>query len=287
MRVTSIALYSNFEEMASFSLNRSDPTSKYIVRGVTGLDAEEVIPKFYGMGLVATQPLNTKPRFYDFSMKPRNVVIRVALNPRFKLNESFGEVRDDLYRSISADRSGLVTMHFNAAGTTIARLMGYIVKFEAAHFTQLPEVQLTILCVDPIFRAITYSEFAPEDLSTTNPVDFYDSLSTAPHGFTMKITILGTPVTFTIQDVPTSPVWKFKIIPAGGFHAGDLLYMSTEYTNRYLYIMRGGVRTDLIDKIEIGSIWPVIFPGSNPFHFVDIASIEWEYVRFYPAYWGV
>ncbi|MET0787177.1 MAG: hypothetical protein ABWY25_10765, partial [Paenisporosarcina sp.] len=141
MRITNITLYSNLVETVSFGLHLTDPAGKYIIREIAGIDAEEIIPKFYGFGLAST-----KPRFYDFSMKPRNVVIRVVLNPRFKIDETFSEVRDELYRNISADRTGLVTMHFNSGGTTVARLMGYVIKFEVSHFTQLPEAQITILC---------------------------------------------------------------------------------------------------------------------------------------------
>jgi hypothetical protein len=288
MRITNIVLYSNSVETVSFSLNGSDPSSKYIVRGITGLDAEEIIPKFYGLGLVSTPPLNTKPRFYDFSMKPRTVVIRVSLNPRFKIDETYAQVRDELYRSISSDRSGLVTMHFMYGPTTIARLIGYITKFEVSHFTQLPETQLTILCVDPMFRAINPVVLEDEDLADTNPVIVPDSISTAPHGFTMKVTFELAATTFTIQDKETSPVWKFKIIPSGGFQIGDQLFMSTEYANRYLYIMRSTTKIDLVDKIETGSVWPIIFPsGVNEFHFVNIGSIEWDYIKYFAAYWGV
>src|SRR4249919_1959954 len=116
MRITDVAVYAGrpegAEELFTFSLSKSDPTSQYMVREMTGMDVEDLVPKFYGFSL------KSKNKFYDFVMKPRLVVTRIVLNPRFKLDESYSDVRDNLYRSISAVRTGVVVMHFNSSGTT-------------------------------------------------------------------------------------------------------------------------------------------------------------------------
>lgn len=282
MRLSNVEMYSaNFEEAINFGLRDIPPTSQYMIREILGLDAEEIIPKFYGMGL------NTKSRFYDFGLKPRDIVIRTVLNPNFVNDESYSNIRDDLYRAISANRTGQVVLHFRSGATLISRIFGSVTKFEVPYFTKLPEVQLTIHCSDPMFRAINPVLFNPADLSIANPVIVPDSLSTAPHGFTMQVTFKANTPTFTIQDVQTNPDWKFKIIPAGGFLNGDVLYFSSEFSNKYLYIIRGGTTIRLIDKIEPTSIWPIIFPGTNTFYFVDLASFNWNSLEYYASYWGV
>jgi hypothetical protein len=282
MRVTSVTLYADpGEEVITFSLSQADPRAQYIVRNMVGLDAEELIPKFYGSGLY------TKPKFFDFGLKAREIVTRIVLNPRIRIDESYSDIRDELYRAISATRTGLVTMHFNSGATTVSKISGFITKFEVPYFTQLPEVQITIRCDDPMFRAINPVIFDPPDLSVTNPIIIADSLSTAPHGFSMRITFKAAAPSFTIQDVPTNPEWKFKVIPSGGFLNGDVLHFSSDYANKYLYMIRGGITTYLIDRVEPQSIWPVIFPGANTFHFVDIASFNWSMLEYYAAYWGV
>ena len=281
MRVTNVALYANQEEAVSFSLREFEPTAQYMIRAIVGLDAEEIIPKFYGFGL------NTQPRFYDMGMKAREIVIRIVLNPRFNLDESYSDVRDDLYRIISATRSGQVVLHFNSGGTTVAQIAGFITKFEVPHFTALPEVQLTISCNDPMMRAINPVIFEAADLRTTNPLIIADSLSTAPHGFDFNVTFTAVAPSFTVQDDPTNPEWIFKVIPNGGFAVGDVLYFSSEYSDKSLYMVRAGATTHLVDKIQPGSIWPIIFPGANEFHFLDIASFNWNELVYYAAYWGV
>ena len=281
MRVTDVSIYSNNIEAINFSVRSADPKSQYIVRNMVGLDAEEIIPKFYGMGLY------TKPKYYDFNLKSRDIVIRLVLNPRFQLDESFSDIRDALYRAISSSRTGLVALHFNAGGTTVARIFGFITKFEAAYFTNLPEAQLTITCNDPMFRAINPIYYNISDIKTVNPVVIADNLSTAPHGFNMQVTFKAASPSFTVQDASLNPEWVFKVTPNGGFLSGDILYFSSEYSNKYLYMVRSGVTTYLLDKIVSGSIWPIVFPGGNNLYFMEIPSFNWNALSYYPAYWGV
>lgn len=285
MRVTNVALYSNYVEMINFSLRNTDPTAQYMVKAIAGLDAEELIPKFYGFGL------QTKPKFYDFGMKPRDIVMRIVLNPRFILGEAYSDVRDELYKAISSNRTGLIVLHFRSGATTVSRIMGFITKFEVPYFERLPEVQMTVRCNDPMFRAINPVIFDPPELPIANPVIIADSLSTAPHGFHFRVTFKAATPSFTIQDVPTNPEWKFTVTPNGGFAIGDILEFSSDFGNKFLYMIRAGVTTYLLDRIEPGSIWPIIFPGSNQysnfFHFVNLAQINWNTLDYYAAYWGV
>ncbi|MET0786275.1 MAG: hypothetical protein ABWY25_06175 [Paenisporosarcina sp.] len=282
MRITSVSLYSSENvEAITFNLRNPDPEDQYMIRAMAGLDSEEIIPRFYGYGLTS------KTKYYDFGMKARDVVIRAVLNPRFILNETYSDIRDRLYKTISATRNGKITLNFSSGTTIVAKIEGFITKFEVPYFSQLPEVQLTVRCDDPMFRAINAVVFLPANLPTVNPIILPDSLSTAPHGFSMQVTFKTNTPSFTIQDVPTNPEWKFKIIPNGGFLTNDVLYFSSEFTNKYCYIVRSGATTYLIDRIETGSLWPLIFPGQNTFHFVDIAAINWNRIEYYASYWGV
>jgi hypothetical protein len=285
MRLTRLSLYSSdLSEAISFSLRYADPEAQYIVRSIVGLDAEEIISKFYGFGL------KTKPRFYDLSLKPRDIVMRISLNPNFRIDESYSDVRDQLYRAISATRSGLVTIHLLSGATTVAKIQGYISKFESSYFVETPEVQLTIRCDDPMFRAINPVSLDGDDISSVSPMVIGDSLSTAPHGFTMKTTLQFSGTVFNIQDDPTNPEWKFTVTPlAPGFQNGDELYLSSEYSDKALYMVRAGVTTYLADKIAPSSVWPLLFPGANEFYFVvqQPGYVVVDEVEFYPAYWGV
>jgi hypothetical protein len=286
MRITNISLYSSnylgeYNEALTFSLRDVEPSAQYMVETIVGLDADEIIPKFYGFGL------NGKTRFYDFGLKPKEIAMRIVLNPRFRIDESYSDVRDQLYRAISATRTGIVALHFLSGVTTVARIFGFITKFEVLYFSSSPEVQLTIRCDDPMFRAINPVSYAPSELKTTNPIIIPDSLSTAPHGFSGQVTFKAFSASFTIQEQANNPDWIFKVIPSGGFSSGDVLYFSSDYANKYLYMIRAGATTYLMDKLQPDSIWPLMFPGATMFHFVDIANFDWNKLEYYAAYWGV
>ena len=281
MRITSVSLFSNESEAIQFSLRNVSSKSPYMVRTIIGLDAEELIPKFYRASRTG------KTKFYDFSLKPRDIVMRIVLTPRFHLDEDYSYVRDALYRSISATRGGQVELQFHSGASTVAKIFGFIVKLEVAYFSQTPELQLTVRCNDPMFRGINPTIMKAAKLSNTNPIVVADSESTSPHGFKMQVTFTGTYAQFTVQDKAVDPEWVFLVVPQTSFLSGDILYFSSEFSNKYLYRVRGGVTTHLLDAIERTSVWPIIFPGFNSFHFVEKAGFTWNLVQFDSTYWGV
>jgi hypothetical protein len=281
MRVTSVDVYSaNVEEPISFGLQGSEPDAHYQVRNIDGLDPGEIVPKFYGSSISGNS------RYYDFGMKSRNLVFRVALNPNDILGESYSDVRDRLQRAISSTRTGGVRLEFKSGATIVAGISGYFSKFEVGYFNKLPEVQLTITCDDPMFRGVNPVMFEPEDL-TDNPIIIPDTLSTSPHGFAMQLTCTDASDTFTIQDAETDPEWQLVLSP--DFEVGDVLYISSEFSDKYIYLIRGGDTYHLADSITSGSIWPIIFPfpSENHFYIPEMASFEWNSLSYYAAYWGV
>lgn len=281
MRVTSVDMYSAASEQAiSFGLTGNDSNSEYEARQILGLDADEIIPKFYGVG-------GDGSKFYEYGMKPREIVIRVILKPRFELDQTYGDVRDRLYRAISANRTGMVSLDFNSGATKVARISGSITKFEAGHFTKTPEVQITILCNDPMLKGITPTIFEEADLETTNPLKIPDSKSSAPHGFTAEIKFTAPEPGLTISDSDTDPTWAFIVVPDGGFLTNDILHFSSEYSDKKLYVVRGATTLQLADKIYPGSIWPIVFPGANEFYIDEMASINVQRVEYTASYWGV
>lgn len=281
MKVTSVSLFTNTEDAIRFDLMPSAGLTKYMINNIVGLDADELTPRFYGFSKDGTK------RFYDFKVKPKNIIMRVVMNPDFALRETYSDLRDDIYRAISATRSGELEVHFHSGASTVARIYGHIVKMEVAYFSKTPELQITIRCNVPMFRGLTPIRYADAVLPTTNPVGLVDNQSTAPHGFKMEISVTATLANLTIQDKSSSPEWDFVVIPASNFLSGDKIYFSSEFNNRYLYMVRSGVTTHLMDRIVPGSVWPILFPKFNSFHFPGIASFDLDLVEFYAAYWGV
>lgn len=281
MRVTGIELSSDNANVFSFGLNAVSMTDKYLAKTIIGLDADEVVHKFYGFGS------RTGSKFYNFSLTKREIVMRIVLNPNYSINESYSDIRDEMYRAISSSRGGLITLLMTAGGAAVATISGFITKFEVPYFSNIPELQITLRCDDPMLRAFNPIIMDVNDLSNSNPILVSDSLSTAPHGLALKCTFTAQTNTFVIQDQAADPDWVFTVTPLVPFPVGSSLYLSSEFGNKYLYVIAGGVTTYLMDRITPGSIWPVVFPGGNEFHFAQIANFTWDNITHYPAYWGV
>lgn len=282
MRLTSVIIHSDSSlEDIEFTLRENVFRNRYTIRSIVGIDADEIIPKFYATGAV------TGKKYYEFSMKPREIAMRAVVNPQFHVNETVSELRDAIYRLISATRSGELQLQFKSGGTTAFVINGLITKMEVSHFSQLPELQITMTCDDPIFRSVHPIDYAVADLPGANPVRLPDGISTAPHGFSFAVEFTGTVATFTIQDDPTTPDWRFRVSPDGGFVSGDILHFSSEYQTKELWYERGPTITHLMDKIHSDSVWPTIFPGDNPLHFSNIASFDWVSLKYFSAHWGI
>ena len=281
MRVSDIDFISGNVEIMSLSVRMPPVDAKYLTKAIIGLDAEAITPKFYGFGLVHRE------KFYDYTLPPREVVVRAVLNPNYGNNERNADLRDELYRTISSSRSSSLMMVFKNGAVSVAQLTGNIIKFEVPHFSMVPEVQLTIRCPDPILRAITYVDMGEDDISPVHPFEITDAISTYPHGLVFEAVLLSAQPTFVLQDKETAPSWKFELAPQGGFLAGDILRVSSEFGDKYVTLERAGVVTPQIDSFLFGSLWPVIFPGYNEFFSNYSGQIQWNSVSYRPAFWGV
>lgn len=279
MRVSEIDLYTNDVEFITISLDRVSYTDKFIAKAVAGLDVDEINPRFYGFGADGT-------KFHEYTRSAREIVLRIVLNPNYALNETFSDIRDELYRAISSNRFGEVKLIFKSGASSLAQIFGRIIKFEVAHMSNVPELQITIKCDDPILRGIT-----PVNLNWVNspslpsPFEITDALSTSPHGFTMAVNYADDSLTGIIIRDPDSN-WVFEV--EWTFLAGDVLHVSTEYGNKYLYVdLSGGGTYNLMDKITTESFWPILFPGLNEWVIEDTTDIYSVDVSYKPAYWGV
>lgn len=286
MRITGVCLYSNDVEITDFSFDDHSSRQAYTARAIIGLDAAEIIPKFYGRGAA------TKTKYYSPAVNKREIVIRIALNPKSSIWETYSGLRDELYKGIAASRDGLVELQFMSGPSVIAAIQGFVTKFEAPLFTSTPEAQLTILCDDGIFKSLVPTVVKPASLSVTAPI-ISDDESTSPHGMTFEVKFTATTPYFSIQDTNPTPEWKFKIIPGtvGGltnFQTNDRLFVTNEGNEKSVFILRGSTQYFLADKVELGSIWPVIFPLTNRYT-VDVSTgaYTWQSFSYYATYWGI
>ncbi len=294
MRVTNIDLYSSDMLQVNFSLRDPALQDQFIVKGWTGLDAESIVPKLTGRSIF------TKAPYYSMVLEPRTIVLRLAINPRFDLGQTYSNLRDYLYRVISLSRSGDIQLVFNDGDRSIAGVRGRITKFEASHSTAQPEIQLTILCKDGRLQSLNQVTVDISEFTTVFPFvnEFLDSLSTAPHGCVVQLVPAAGATYFQIQGSAydaSGTDWFFKIQPGNingdiGFIAGDLLTINAEPGDLWVRLNRtgrpGSPAYSIADKIVVGSSWPTVFFGTNGW--ICTGGIDhWVGVKYYNTYWGV
>lgn len=282
MDITSVELHpagSSLVHVLSFR----DPRrlNPYNVSSIEGLDADNIRAKYYGISA------NSDDQFYNLMQEDREVTVSVQLNPDFSAGKTYSELRDDLYRSISSSRTGLMQLQFKFDDAVVAAISGWITKFESDLFAETPVVKMTITTNDPVLKALD-----PVVVDVTGfgggPINIPDLVSTAPHGFDFTMTFPAGNVYQSIKPpgVGTWP-WEFKIAPAGGFLAGDVLHVSTDFKTKAVYIVRGAATIHIADGIQPGSVWPVMFPGDNEFILEWPGASVWSSISYYETFWGV
>jgi hypothetical protein len=277
MKITSIELHpENSSDVAVFSFRDPRSTNPYNVKAIAGLDAEEIVSRYYGASY--------GQKFYNLSLEKRELIFKIGLNPRVGELESYSDLRDALYRMIASSRTGQIEIQFKNGSTVVAVTYGSISKLESPLTEKMQEVFITIKPREPMLKAPTPVIVPTAGLSLGNAV-ITDELSTAPHGFKLALNIT-VPIP-SISIGPSGDSWSFEIIPVGGFFAADVLYFSSEYNDKYLYIMRSGGKIHLADAVVPGSIWPILFPGENTFVINPSANMAWSSITYYPTYWGV
>lgn len=279
MRPTRIELSSDNANTISFGLDSASYSDKYLAKNLFGLDADEIVSKYYGRGKSSGR------KFHTFSLPSRTITMRIVLNPNFSINQTYEQIRDEMYRFISSSRYGELTLTLYAAGAAISEIKGMITKFEVPYMTKVPELQITLECDDPMFRGLTPIEYTDAEITTS---DFFltDNLSTAPHGLSMEVSFSGAMTSWKIGDAQSNPEWEFEV--TYDFAASDILYLNSNYGEKSLYVYDDSLATNipLMDVVTLDSIWPIVFPGSNDFYSLN-TNMDIDLVEFYPTYWGV
>jgi hypothetical protein len=192
---------------------------------------------------------------------------------------------------------GVLELRFNDGVSPVAFIQGHVTKFEVPHSSKTAEVQLTIQCDDPIFKAPTKIQMTAADFPYAAPTMLIpNSISTAPHGLRMEfICKIANVASFQISDytdATTLSDWMFKVTPGtinavNNFQLNDRLVINSVQNKREIYLVRSSVTTYIADKVAPESVWPILFPGMNKFKLQNPSDFALDYIEYTPAFWGI
>lgn len=260
-------------------VNISAGDNGYILKAADGLGPPDFLAVVEGFDSTGIPVMISDPQ-------TRDVVCKIGLNPQ--IGQSYSELRDNLYKLIS--RTVFVKMMNGSK--VVAQSTGFIRQFDASHFTNLPEILVTIECQDGAFSAPASITVPLATLNTLTPVINYEE-GTAPAGMDLQFTVTANHTGFSITEY--SKFWAvggadvhnlFSVSYA--FLTGDLVKIATHPKKRSLTVTRGGVTKDLAGYLNAGAIWPKLYTGVNAFTWTFASSwMTWTLVSYTPRYWGV
>lgn len=252
----------------------------YVVKGIAGLDAIDIVANFDGFGEGSTA-------YFDLVLPKRTVILSLGLNPVFRNARTYSDLRDELYRLVGSDRTGKVLIHFCLDDDKLATVKGAVAKIETAQFDQTQEAKITLVCDDGILRSTTVNEV---DVSSFGRTFFVrDYISTAPHGFYMEVRMKEASNSFTLKETySVFSIHKVSLEPnVLGFKENDVLKISTDRNDRWVKLLSAGKEISITEYVEgfRGARWPVLYPGRNRFEL--ISNAELVKLEFKEAFWGI
>ena len=174
----------------------------------------------------------------------------------------------------------------------VAQAVGYISRPEASHFTNRPEMLLTIECEKGEFNAPEAVDIPLALLDPSKVVIPYQE-GTAPAGLEMQWTVTANHNDFAFFDHShvrrqggVQPSNRFEVTYP--FLDNDIITLNTHPGERQVYVTRASVVTDLAGYLNAGAVWPKLYPGINAFEWnVAPGWMVWDYARYTPRFWGV
>lgn len=273
MKFDSIRIYtpdSNWVEFKTFGVTNAD---FYVLKDVTGLGPPD-------QDLVMSRSVNQETDLQGGSAQDRELVLRVALQQRFSLNQTATDLREAIYNLITQEQDVPLRIYLQYQGTRVASVKGYVKRIEALQFVREPEVQITISCLGPYFSDVVRTTVPLSGAVTTFSVSYDASAST---GFKAKLQLRAPGNYLSVFRTSSQDYIRVNY----GFANGDILEINTERTGRGVWLTRGTSRISVLGYVDAVK-WLKLFRGSN--EFTASASTNppyWTEFSYVKQYWGV
>jgi hypothetical protein len=279
--LTKLEAYSSWEDAPTLALNDNgrEETDLIQIRNITGLDPVKAS--------VNTSPFGSVDgsAYIGSSVATRNIVLTLHPNPDWD-QWSFESLRRLLYRYFMPKL--LTRLVFYSDDMSTVAIAGIVEDANIVQFSKDPEMQVSIICPDPYFTAV-----APTVVTGQSVRDFSAPASVEYNGDV--VAGINVEVTRTADPAPTSigiqvgdPTESYFNLTAS-VDATKYFVMNSLDGNRFAQTVafNTGVITNLLSKMQTGSSWPVLEPGTNDFAVITDAGIQDWQLTYYERYGGL
>ena len=187
--------------------------------------------------------------------------------------------RHQLYKVVKPSR--YVKVYYKTAGIDVFT-EGYVETCEVSNFEQLVTGQISILCPDiywystesvmayysQITGAFTFpfpTESSPEPfvLGKYNSKNMMEIINDGDEtGFTLEMEAIADARSPTLYNADTDEYLQIS----GDILTGDIITVTTKTGNKTVTLDRGGVKTNIINRLVSGSTWLTLREGKNRFY---------------------
>lgn len=237
----------------------------YVITDVDGLYPPE--------GTInTTQLANTDGSVFNSSrINERVITITMAINAPVEVNRLL------LYRYFKTKYP--VRLYYKN-GMRNVYIDGYVSKFSVEYFEKKQTAQIEITCPMALFRDVKESitEFSSVENMFTFPFAIeatgisFSRIALGEQktiinngdvetGVVIHLNALGTVVNPKIYNVDTTDHMILNVT----MQAGDEITINTRKKEKSIILLRDGVRSNIVGRLEAGSTWFNLLPGDNVF----------------------
>lgn len=251
-----------------------DYSGGYSVRDIQGLDPVQAAIS------TSSQAQVDGAQFQNAQRGIRNITMKLGLEPDYLLT-TVDSLRARLYDYFMTKSN--LSLTFWKDGSVFAVCSGQVETFDCPMFVQDVEADISIICFDPDFYAITPTVISSGTVSdtTVNAIQ-YDGTSDAGLVFSLAVNRIMS--SFTLYNTqPDGTVQTFAV--AGSFAPGDVVTINSIPGQKGLFLTRASITTPVLFYADQQNMnWPVLTKGENDFRaYTSGATIPYT-VSYTPKY---
>lgn len=279
--LTKLEAYSSWLDAPTLALSDGgrEETDLIQIRNITGLDPVKAA--------VNTSPFGSVDgsAYIGSSVATRNIVLTLHPNPDW-VDWTFESLRRLLYLYFMPKQPTRLIFYSDDMSTVA--IAGIVEDANVSQFSKDPEMQVSIICPDPYFTALDPTIVTGQsDRDNSSPTEIqYNGDIVA--GINVQVTRVSDPVPTSIGIQIGDPSSSYFNV-ATSVDASKYFVMSSLDGNRFVetVALNTGVITNLLSKMQHGSSWPVLQPGTNDFAVITDAGVQDWQLTYYERYGGL
>lgn len=259
----------------TLSLPLQSSTPGYMIREIEGLDPVKATITASEFGQLDGS------QFQSARREPRDVKLRIGLEPYFAGGSSVEALRAEMYKCCMPKSTVKLTFYIDDVASYV--ISGTVETFETPLFSKDPEVAISIRCFDPDFQAIAETTVSGNTVAdgTEQTITVAGTVET---GFLFTLSVNRSIAGFSLyRRRPDGTIAQMDVTMA--LVSGDVVKISTAPKNKYATLTRASVTTSILYAVSTTAKWTPLYPDQNYFR-VLVSGAAIPYTVKYTARYG-